>query len=124
MTQLVTTLSLAFAVAAGVLPSSRVAPPAHCVFREANRLPHRWEGGCGRLFGQEPAMKLKPAKAIESGKWRADAEPSAVWAGTMTDQGYDDAALELELYTGRSGVLRTAYGWYPVIAFRAGRDTM
>jgi hypothetical protein len=31
-----------------------------------------------------------------------------------TDRGYPNAPLELEIYTGGWGVLRTEYGWYPV----------
>ena len=69
-------------------------------------------------------MKLKPAKAVESGRWRTDSVPVAVWAGTMTDSGYDDADLEVELYHGNVGILRTAYGWYPVRSFSATAATI
>ncbi len=91
--------------------------PVHCRFHEANQLVHQWEGSCGRLFGQEPKIKLKPAKAIVSGQWRKDAEPTAVWAGSLI---YDDSSteIELELYAGGSGVLRTEDGWYAVSAFK------
>jgi len=68
-------------------------------------------------------MKLKPAKTIASGQWRSDIVPRSVWAGTMTDQGFDDADLELELY-GTQGILRTAYGWYAVRSFSAGPSSM
>jgi hypothetical protein len=99
-------------------------PPSQCSLREANRLVHRFEGGCGRLFGQEPRMKLKRARAIDSGRWRNDSTPVAVWAGTMSDSGYNDAELELEVYGGAVGILRTAYGWYPVRSVAASDSTL
>jgi hypothetical protein len=115
----VLTLTLALSAAAGLSP----APLSQCAFHEANKLVHRWEGGCGHLFGQEPKMKLRPAKEIESGRWRSDSVPTSVWAGSMTDQGFDGADLELELY-GTHGILRTAYGWYAVRSFSVDRSAM
>lgn len=38
----------------------------------------------------------------------------SVWAGDMTDQGYPNAPIEVEVYADSSGVLRTEYGWFPV----------
>jgi hypothetical protein len=114
---------LAFSLALLAAAATGAAPLSHCVFHEANQLVHRWEGGCGPLFGQEPKMRLKPAKAIGSGRWRSDTTPTAVWGGTMTDQGFDDADLELELY-GTNGILRTAYGWYGVRSFVATGASM
>jgi len=106
------------------VPSTASAPPAHCAFHEANTLAQLWEGGCGPLFDQTPRMKLKPARGVASGRWRADISPSAVWAGTMSDSGYADAALELELYKGQTGIFRTAYGWYAVRSFADTRDSL
>ncbi|MHB1206092.1 MAG: DUF6197 family protein [Rhodospirillaceae bacterium] len=37
----------------------------------------------------------------------------------MTDEGYPNAPIELEVYSGGQGVLRTAYGWLPVTRFKA-----
>jgi hypothetical protein len=37
----------------------------------------------------------------------------------MTDRGYPNAPLELEIYAGNWGVLRTEYGWFPVNGFAA-----
>ncbi len=62
-------------------------------------------------------MTLAPAAAITTGIWRDDVRPSSVWAGDMTDRGHPNAALELEIYTGGSGVLRTEYGWFVVTHF-------
>ncbi len=44
--------------------------------------------------------------------------PVQVWAGDMTDRGYPNAPLELEIYTGNWGILRTEYGWFAVSNFR------
>ena len=74
-------------------------------------------GGCGPLFDQTPVMTLKPAAAITTGVWRADMHPSQVWAGDMTDKGYPNDSIELEIYPGGWGILRTEYGWYPVTHF-------
>jgi hypothetical protein len=35
----------------------------------------------------------------------------------MTDQGYPNARLELEIYADNTGVLRTEYGWFSVTQF-------
>lgn len=104
--------------AAGVTIAHR-APPSQCVLLEANKLVHRFEGSCGWLFGQEPKLRLKPAHAITSGWWRRGATPNAVWAGDMTDQGYPNADIELEVYDKGAGVLRTAYGWFAVSGYNA-----
>jgi hypothetical protein len=42
----------------------------------------------------------------------------------MTDAGYPDAAVEIEIYDGGTGVLRTEYGWFPVSAFDARASTL
>lgn len=48
--------------------------------------------------------------AVTTGVWRDDIHPASVWAGDMTDQGYPNARLELEIYADGTGVLRTEYG--------------
>ena len=106
-------------VIAAVAPVSGPAPPAICRFREANSVVHRWEGSCGRLFGQEPTLKLKPVRSIASGRWRRDVEPNAVWAGAMSMEGSRNDPIELELYQAGPGVLRTEHGWYSVSAFNS-----
>ncbi|HWA94127.1 MAG TPA: hypothetical protein VG844_05960 [Terracidiphilus sp.] len=85
-----------------------------CTFHQAES---HFEGSCGTLFDQTPAMTLQRADAISSGVWRKDIHPSSVWSGDMTDQGYPNAPIELEIYAGNWGVLRTEYGWFPVKGF-------
>lgn len=87
---------------------------SHCVFHHVD---HHFSGSCGALFGQTPAMTLSPAAAITTGVWRDDMHPASVWAGDMTDQGYPNAPLELEIYAGNWGILRTVYGWFAVMQF-------
>ena len=62
-------------------------------------------------------MTLRTTTAITTGVWRDDIYPTSIWAGDMTDQGYPNAPLELEIYAGGSGILRTEYGWFSVTQF-------
>lgn len=69
------------------------------------------------MFEQTPVFTIAPARAIKTGMWRKDAAPREVWAGTMTDSGYPDADVEVEIYEKGEGVLRTAYGWFAISKF-------
>ena len=89
---------------------------ASCHFRRAS---DHYVGSCGPLFDQDPVMTLKPASSVTTGVWREDLHPISFWAGDMTDQGYPNARLELEIYQGGWGILRTEYGWYRVTQFRS-----
>ena len=42
-------------------------------------------GSCGTLWDEVPVFTLSHAKAITTGVWRKDAQPTEVWAGTMAD---------------------------------------
>jgi len=154
-------------------------PPAHsdCQFHVAG---DGREGSCGPLFDEVPVFTVSRVKAIKSGRWRADVEPSEVWAGKTTDAEYpvmEEAtkavalvtakkyatplseynndttttfadvqaffrvlqdqvvkhgtsdlednfdAVEIEIYTGGVGVIRTYAGWFPVSGF-AERDSI
>lgn len=132
------------------------------------------EGSCGVLFDENPIFTIARVPAIRSGAWRRDAQPTEVWAGTMSDaaspvlyearqvinlvttrkyrsrlidynndpdttfadlqtffrlvearvlaQGATDLGkstddVEIEIYGGGTGVIRTYAGWYPVSAF-------
>jgi hypothetical protein len=92
-------------------------PPSTCQFHRAG---DHFVGSCGPLFDQTPEMTLRSAASISTGAWRKDIQPLSVWSGDMTDSGYPNAPLELEIYAGNSGVLRTEYGWFPVNGFVAG----
>jgi hypothetical protein len=76
------------------------------------------------MFHQVPEMTLRSAPSITTGVWRRDMKPVYVWSGDMTDTGYPNAFLELEIYEGNWGVLRTEYGWLPVSGFKADSTMM
>jgi hypothetical protein len=101
-------------VPASVACAATAPPVSHCVF---HRTDDRFGGSCGALFGQTPAMTLSPAMAVTTGVWRDDIHPASVWAGDMTDEGSPNAPIELEIYAGGWGVLRTEYGWFAVTQF-------
>lgn len=106
--------AVATAIAFSAIPHIGVqaAPqPSHCVLAG---FATRVSGTCGRIFDQQPKITLSPKATITHGIWRADARPTVMWVGDMTDEGYPNAAVELELYADNTGVLRTIYGWFPV----------
>ena len=87
-----------------------------------HRVDDHFVGSCGPLFDQNPVMTLRSAPSITTGTWRNDMKPVSVWSGDITDNGYPNAPLELEIYAGNQGVLRTEYGWFPVSDFVANSD--
>ena len=46
------------------------------------------EGSCGAMFDEVPVFTISRVSGVTTGKWRADAEPSEVWAGKTTDAEY------------------------------------
>jgi hypothetical protein len=105
----------------GLLATSQSPPLASCQFRSVSG---RWEGSCGPLFGQPSTMTIAPAKMITTGVWRKGDDPAAVWAGDMTDSGFPNAAIEIEIHQGGSGVLRTEYGWFAVSGYSRATSTL
>jgi hypothetical protein len=75
-------------------------------------------GSCGPLFHQTPKMTLRSTNLVVGGVWRSGSSPQTVWYGDMTDQGYPNAPIQLQIYGGGSGVLQTIYGWFPVTQYR------
>jgi hypothetical protein len=82
---------------------------SHCAFQQVGGA---FKGSCA-VLDQSPAMMLAPAAAITSGIWRDDVRPSAVWAGDADR----DSPIEIEVYSGGWGIMRTEYGWFPVTNF-------
>lgn len=131
-------------------------------------------GSCGTLWDELPVFMLSRVRAITSGVWRKDKQPTEVWAGTMADaespvnyesrridmaaqrksspdpridfnndaatafadvrayfhsleervllEGASDLeraadSVEIEIYEGGNGVIRTYNGWFPVSRF-------
>jgi len=100
--------------------SANAGHPSRCRFQPAG---DHYLGSCGLLFGQNPAMTLHAASSISTGIWRDDLQPISVWSGDMTDEGYPNAPLELEIYKDGWGVLRSEYGWFRVTEFRSSPET-
>jgi len=97
-------------------------PAVHvCQFRPVNGV--GWKGSCGRLGGQTPTLTIASARAITTGVWRKGAGPTKVWAGDIT---YSDDVdqIEIEIYTGGSGILRTSDGWFPISKFTLTTEAM
>ncbi|HWE44947.1 MAG TPA: hypothetical protein VG407_02875 [Caulobacteraceae bacterium] len=74
-------------------------------------------GDCGLIFPDTaaPVLKLRPAADID-GVWREDRLAQRVYKGSFVE-GIQASTLALEIYPGGWGVLRTAYGWFPVTGF-------
>lgn len=109
-------------------PSATHASLSRCVFHQHGK---SFKGICGpsaevsaAFNGQIPLMTLAHATAITGGVWSHIRHPVSVWTGDMTDRGYPNAALALEIYAGKWGILRTEYGWFPVTHFASSPSTM
>jgi hypothetical protein len=116
----------AAAPAPALAPASASAPtpasaPSLC---ELHAHAGHWVGSCGRILDETPTLTLAPATAITSGIWRRDAKPNAVWAGTMIVEEAPNAPVELEVYGGGSGVLRTVFGWFAVSGLKESGQTL
>jgi hypothetical protein len=98
---------------AAVMPN-KLSARSTCTFAGASTL----TGSCGRLFEHTPKMTLRPTHSVVGGMWRNGSSPQAVWYGDMTDEGYPNAPIQLQIYSGGSGILQTIYGWFPVTRYR------
>jgi hypothetical protein len=114
----------ASAAAPASAPAVAAAPDSALAPCELHALAGHWVGSCGRILDETPTLTLAPATAITSGAWRRDAKPNAVWAGTMTVEESPTAPLELEVYAGGSGVLRTVFGWFAVSGLTQAGQTL
>ena len=114
--RLVCLLVVVLSTAVRLLAQSPSKPlsPSTCTF---HRDGDHFAGSCGLLFDQTPVLTLRPAATLHSGAWRNDPKPLSVWSGEMTDSGHPNEPLELEIYSGGRGVLRTEYGWFGISAF-------
>lgn len=112
-------LFLSFPVGLATAQASNSQIRSNCQF---HRTDDHFIGSCGSLFGQNPVITLRSAPSVTTGAWRSDIKPVSVWSGDMTDHGYPNAPLELEIYSGNWGILRTEYGWFPVSGFVANSN--
>ena len=162
------------------VPASRGrAQPSNCLLTSVEG---HDEGSCGLFFDEATVFSVSRAKAIATGRWRADTAPAEVWAGRMINAAgsvlqqarrlvdamapgkYKNARLaefnddstvtfanlqeffraledrvrkltpadltsaaddvEMELYGGGAGVIRTYNGWYAVSGFSSKGSTI
>jgi hypothetical protein len=82
-----------------------------CIFHKSD---DHWNGQCA---GQTATFTIVPSDSITSGIWRKDINPMTVWKGTMHDSENSDSPIEIEIYSGRYGVLRTLDGWFSVAGY-------
>lgn len=54
-------------------------------------------------------VTLAVVPSITTGIWREDIRPTSIWAGNLSAAGDPDYPIELEIYDGNWGVLRTEY---------------
>ncbi len=88
--------------------------PTTCVFHPDS---HGWSGSCNPTVAEATTLSIARADSITTGTWRSDARPAVVWAGGMTDSSQRNSPIEIEVYTGGSGVLRTEAGWFAISGF-------
>lgn len=114
-------MSALLLIAALAGPSA--ASPAHsqCLFTRAGE---SLEGSCGPLFGETQHFEMRPEKDITTGAWRRDLHPVTAWAVEAKDSEALSQAMELEVYSGGSGVFRTPMGWFAVSGFVLTKDTL
>lgn len=94
---------------------------SHCVLTGDSA---KLGGSCGKIFDQTTTLHLAPASKVEGGVWSKDETPSAIYAGELTVEGDASASIQLEIYSGNSGILRTEYGWFPVTNFSASASSL
>ncbi|HET9371950.1 MAG TPA: hypothetical protein VFO19_16940 [Vicinamibacterales bacterium] len=97
------------------VPQDSIPPPRQCeLARASGDAP--WKGSCGAMLGESrPVMTLTAEAAIQTGTWRSDATPSAIYRGQIAGRiPGQTTAIEVELYGTRPGVIRTPIGWYEV----------
>jgi hypothetical protein len=106
------------------LAPARAPGDAHFIFQRSSD--GRWQGSCTvrtEIF-QSARFTLGPADSITSGTWRGDLGPATVWAGIEVDTPYVDSTIEMEIYPGGFGVLRSQDGWFAVSHFSKSGQVM
>lgn len=98
-----------------------------CKFNKVNSA---WQGSCGTLFPQYPKFMQNPTltialtKAITTGIWRKDDRPMTIWAGEIKSNTGERLAIEIEIYRGGTGVMRSDARWFPVSGFALATETL
>jgi hypothetical protein len=104
-----------------VIAQQSAAPQVHC---KLTRVDRAWQGTCAEMFGETPALTLSLASSVKSGRYRKDADPTAVYAGDMRIPA-GTVPIEMELYTAGAGILRPeGLNWLVVANAAVSRDTL
>lgn len=88
---------------------------SRCTFAALGR---QFSGVC-RILDEPSRMTLASRRSLSGGIWQKGIAPAAIWRGTLTNSDNANAPVQLEIYPGNTGILRTIYGWYPVTHYRA-----
>jgi hypothetical protein len=83
-----------------------------------------WQGSCGPMLMQNPTLIIAPADAITTGIWRKSDKPMTIWTGAIKGNSGEMQAIEIEIYDGGSGVMRSAARWFPVSGFALANETL
>lgn len=121
------TLALTSVLLIATALSSRAAEPSSLSRCTLHQSAGRYVGPCGALlaqFNHVPTIRIAQATRITTGTWRGGIRPTLVWSGEMSDDETRDDRIELELYPGAWGILRTQYGWFPVTGIKESADTL
>jgi hypothetical protein len=112
-------------LASGASPGpAEESPLSRCVL---HRYGTQYQGACGPLLAlldHVPTVTLASVRGLTSGAWRDDVHPASAWAGNAADEDGPSDPVELEIYAGNWGILRTQYGWAPVTHFTASPATL
>ena len=108
----------------GLLVAGEVSPRPVCTL-SAVHAQASWNGSCSKLIESTDAhVEIHAEQAIATGAWKRTANPESVWAGTVATSEYPRTAIEIEIYDGAQGVMRTVFGWFPITRFSRTGDTV
>ncbi len=106
--------AFALCLAQTCLTNAGTATLSKCVFHQSG---DAFQGSCGKIFDENRTLKLTRTATITTGVWSRTQHPESVWSGTMTEEGSPDQPIEVEIYSGGWGILRTGDAWVPVTGF-------
>ena len=109
---------------AGLLFAADASPGPICTLAAASPS-FSWSGSCAKLIeGSDAQIEIHTSPAIVSGIWKHVEKPETVWSGTLATSEYPKTAVEIEIYDGTRGVMRTVFGWYPITDFSRTSDAV
>ena len=105
----------------GLIAQQPAAPLVHCKLIRGERT---WQGVCGELFGEKPALNVSLATSMKTGRYQKNIEPTAIYAGDMRIQ-TGGVPVEIEVYAGGAGILRPeGLNWLVVVNVVSGSQAL